>query len=267
MINKGKIISEGNVDIDLKQSYTHTQDDQIAANGTLKFNTDNDLINQSELTAGQKIELSAKNIKNEAGASISSNETHLTAQDTVHNQGLINGELTHIQADRVWNDGARIYGTQVSIQAKTLDNKSNTAGTGAVIASRGDMDLGIVTLNNQSGGVVKESARDNAWIFSSGDLNIGGSLDGNLKAQGQANMINNLSARIESLGDMTLTAKNINNINLNFKVDEFQVGGVENKLYIQPDGKTTKIPAENLIWKSWSRAGLYKYDLCTRQIS
>lgn len=260
LINKGKMISEGNVDIDIKQSYTHTQDDQIAANGTLKFNTDNDLINQSELTAGQKLELSAKNIKNESGASISSNETHLTAQDTVHNQGLINGELTHIQADRVWNDGARIYGTQVSIQAKTLDNKSNTAGTGAVIASRGDMDLGIVTLNNQSGGVVKESARDNAWIFSSGDLNIGESLDGNLKAQGQANVINNLSARIESLGDMTLTAKNINNINMNFKVDEFQVGGVENKVYIQPDGKMTKIPAENLIWRNWSRAGLYKYD-------
>ncbi|MEF9956818.1 MAG: hemagglutinin repeat-containing protein [Acinetobacter sp.] len=260
LINKGKIISEGNVDIDLKQSYTHTQDDQIAANGTLKLNTDNDLINQSELTAGQKLELSAQNIKNEVGASISSNETHLTAQNTLHNQGLINGELTHIQADRVWNDGARIYGTQVSIQAKTLDNKSNTAGTGAVIASRGDMDLGIGTLNNQSSGVVKESARDNAWIFSSGDLNVGGRLDGHLNTNGQANTINNLSARIESLGNMTLTAKNINNINLNFEVDEFQVGGVKNKAYIQPEGKTTKIPVENLIWRNWSRAGLYKYD-------
>ncbi|MGN0935652.1 two-partner secretion domain-containing protein [Acinetobacter amyesii] len=260
LINKGKVISEGNVDIDLKQSYTHTKDDQISANGTLKLNTDNDLVNQSELTAGQKIELSAKNIKNEAGASISSIETHLTAQDTVHNQGLINGELTHIQADRVWNDGARIYGTQVSIQANTLDNKSNTAGTGAVIASRGDMDLGIGTLNNQSGGVVKESARDNAWIFSSGDLNIGGSLDGNLKAQGSANTLNNLSARIESLADMTLTANTINNINQNFQTEIVQIGDVENKVYIQPEGKTTKIPKENLIWKSWSRAGLYKYD-------
>lgn len=223
LINKGKIISEGNVDIDLKQSYTHTQDDQIAANGTLKLNTDNDLINQSELTAGQKLELSAKNIKNEAGASISSNETHLTAQNTLHNQGLINGELTHIQADRVWNDGARIYGTQVSIQAKTLDNKSNTAGTGAVIASRGDMDLGIETLNNQSSGVVKESARDNAWIFSSGDLNIGGSLDGNLKAQGSAHQIYNGSAVIESLGNMALVSNSILNNNERFKTSEHEV--------------------------------------------
>ena len=220
LINKGKIISEGNVDIDIKQSYTHTKDDQISANGTLKLNTDNDLINQSELTAGQKIELSAKNINNEAGASISSNETHLTAQDTVHNQGLINGELTHIQANRVWNDGARIYGTQVSIQANTLDNKSDTAGTGAVIASRGDMDLGVGTLNNQSGGVVKDTARDNAWILSAGDLNVGGSLDADLQAQGQAKTINNRSAAIESQGNMRLSAKEIQNLNDHFSVHQ-----------------------------------------------
>lgn len=260
LVNKGKIISEGNIDIDLKQSYTHTKDDQIAANGTLKLSTEQDLINQSELTAGQKIELSAKNINNETGATISSNETHLTAQGTLHNQGLINGELTHIQANHVWNDGARIYGTHVAIQANTLDNKSDTAGTGAVIASRGDMDLGVGTLNNQSGGAVKNKASDNAWIFSAGDLNVGGSLDNNFNAQGQADSINNLSARIESLGDMTLTAKNINNTNMIFDVKEVQVGGVTDKVYIQPKDTTTIIPVENLYWKSWSRAGLYRYD-------
>lgn len=236
LINKGKIISEGDVDIDLKQSYTHIKDDQISANGTLKLNTDNDLVNQSELTAGQKLELSAKNINNEAGATISSNETHLTAQDTVHNQGLINGELTHIQANRVWNDGARIYGTQVSIQANTLDNKSNTAGTGAVIASRGDLDLGIQTLNNQSGGVVKESARDNALIFSAGDLNVGGSLDANLKAQGSAEKLYNGSAVIESLGDMTLVSKAIVNNNELFKTSMHEVGRQEIHTY-EIDGK------------------------------
>ncbi|MCT9978146.1 filamentous hemagglutinin, partial [Acinetobacter sp. I-MWF] len=77
LVNNGKIISEGNVDIDLKQSYTHTQADKIAANGTLKLSTEQDLINQSELSAGQKVELNAKNIQNQTGASIASNETHL----------------------------------------------------------------------------------------------------------------------------------------------------------------------------------------------
>lgn len=262
LTNKGKVISLGDVDIDLKQSYTHTKDDQISANGTLKLHTENDLINQSEFTAGQKIALSAQNIKNETGATIASNETHLIAQDTVHNQGLINGELTHIQANHVWNDGARIYGTHVAIQANTLDNKSNSAGIGAVIASRGDMDLGVGTLNNQAGQAVavKENARDNAWIFSAGDLSVGGRLDENLKAQGKGDTINNLSARIESLGDMTLNAKNINNINQNFETEIVQIGGPTQKLYIQPKDKLTKIPVENLVRRNWSRTYLYRYN-------
>lgn len=219
LMNQGEIISEGNVHIDLKQSYTHTKDDQILTNGTLKLNTENDVVNQFELGAGQKLELSAKNIRNETGASLSSNETHLTAQDTVHNQGLMNGELTHIQANKVWNDGARIYGSHLAIQANSLDNKSNAAGIGAMIASRGDMDLGVKALNNQSGGAVKEKAQDNAWIFSAGDLNIGGSLDVNLKAQGSTDQIYNGSARIESLGDMYLGAKEIQNTNENLVIE------------------------------------------------
>ncbi|MCT9978147.1 hemagglutinin repeat-containing protein, partial [Acinetobacter sp. I-MWF] len=288
LVNKGKIISEGNVDIDLKQSYTHTQADQIAANGTLKLSTEQDLINQSELSAGQKVELNAKNIQNQTGASIASNETHLAngtlklsteqdlinqselsagqkvelnakniqnqtgasiasnethliAQDTLQNQGLINGELTHIQANRVWNDGARIYGTHVAIQANTLDNKSNLAGTGAVIASRGDMDLGIQILNNKSSGIVKENGRDNAWIFSAGQLNVGGSLDENLKAQGNAAQIYNGSAVIESLGDMYLGAKSIQNINENLVI---------NKLVEKSREKVTEYERDGQRWDS-----------------
>ncbi|WP_228270355.1 hemagglutinin repeat-containing protein [Acinetobacter colistiniresistens] len=220
LVNQGKIISEGNVEIDLKQDFTHTQDGKIGANGLLKLSTEKNIINRSELTAGQKIILNAQDIDNQKDATISANELHLLAQNTVHNQGLINGgDLTHIQANRVWNDGARIYGTHVAIQANTLDNQSNLAGTGAVIASRGDMDLGIGTLNNRSGGEVKDNGRDNAWIFSAGNLNIGGSLDSNLKAQGSADKIYNGSAVIESLGDMHLGAKNIQNVNENLVIE------------------------------------------------
>lgn len=271
LIHHGKVMSEGNIEIDLKQSYTHTDQDQITANDTLRLSTEQDLINQSELTAGQKLELNAKNINNSIDASISSNETHLIAKDTLHNQGLINGDLTHIEADRLWNDGARIYGTHVAIQTNTLDNKSNSScgievscsadqSSGAVIASREDMDLGVATLNNQSGSEVKESARDNAWIFSSGNLNIGGSLDGDLKAQGQSTVVNNLSARIEALENIKINSVNTNNINQDFRTKIVQVGGVEKKVYIRPEGTSSKIPVGNLVWENWSRAGRYLYD-------
>uniref|UniRef100_UPI00260AAE95 hemagglutinin repeat-containing protein n=1 Tax=uncultured Acinetobacter sp. TaxID=165433 RepID=UPI00260AAE95 len=52
-----------------------------------------------------------------------------------------------------------------------------------------------------------------------GDLNIGGSLDVNLKAQGSADQIYNGSARIESLGDMYLGAKEIQNTNENLVIE------------------------------------------------
>ncbi|MEB6478665.1 two-partner secretion domain-containing protein [Acinetobacter vivianii] len=220
LINQGKIISLGDAEISLKQNYTQNKDSELKANGTLKLRTEKDIINQSEISAGKQLHLNAQNILNQKDATINSAETHLIAQNKVHNKGLINGGLTHIQAQHVHNDGARIYGDHVAIQAQTLDNKSNLEGVGAVIASRGDMHLGIGTLNNQAGGAVNSVSKDNAWILSMGKLKIGGSLDENYQAQGKADLINNRSATIESQGDMQLDAKRIDNINENFEVKD-----------------------------------------------
>jgi filamentous hemagglutinin len=64
----------------------------------------------------------------------------------------------------------------------------------------------VQTLNN----------RDHGLIYSGGDLLIGGALADNGAASGQAGTINNHSATIESAGDMTLAAGQINNINDRF---------------------------------------------------
>ncbi|MEN5171141.1 hemagglutinin repeat-containing protein [Acinetobacter higginsii] len=220
LINQGKIISLGDAEISLKQNYTQHKDSELKANGTLKLSSEKDIINQSEISAGKQLHLNAQNILNQKDASINSAELHLIAQNKVHNQGLINAGLTHIQAQQLHNDGARIYGDHVAIQAQTLDNKSNLDGVGAVIASRGDMHLGIGKLNNQAGGAVNTVSKDNAWILSMGQLKIGGSLDDKYQAQGKADLINNRSATIESQGDMQLDAKRIENINENFEVKD-----------------------------------------------
>ncbi|EOR07411.1 hypothetical protein F896_01784 [Acinetobacter genomosp. 15BJ] len=220
LINQGKIISLGDAEISLKQNYTQHKDSELKANGSMKLSSEKDIINQSEISAGKQLHLNAQNILNQKDASINSAEMHLIAQNKVHNQGLINAGLTHIQAQQLHNDGARIYGDHVAIQAQTLDNKSNLDGVGAVIASRGDMHLGIGTLNNQAGGAVNAVSKDNAWILSMGQLKIGGSLDDKYQAQGTADLINNRSATIESQGDMQLDAKRIENINENFEVKD-----------------------------------------------
>lgn len=93
-------------------------------------------------------------------------------------------------------------------------------GQAPVIASRGDMNLGVQTLNNLANTTDYTSQ---ALILSAGNMYLGGALDTNRKATGQASVINNESATIESLGDMRLSARQINNINRNFKTKIVEV--------------------------------------------
>jgi filamentous hemagglutinin len=91
----------------------------------------------------------------------------------------------------------RIYGDTISIAAGTLNNDAETlngvtkAGT---IAARYTLDIGAGTINN----------REHALLFSAGDMFIGGALDANRQATGQGGTLNNLSATVESLGDMSI---------------------------------------------------------------
>ena len=66
-----------------------------------------------------------------------------------------------IDAQAVSNTG-RIYGDSISVNAGALDNDVNASGTAGVIASRGDIDLGVGTLTNREG----------AYILANDDLRI-----------------------------------------------------------------------------------------------
>ena len=60
----------------------------------------------------------------------------------------------------------RIYGDNIAIAATRLDNQDEN-GTGATIAARENLNLGIRQLNN----------RDDSLIYSGNDMAIGGALD------------------------------------------------------------------------------------------
>lgn len=74
------------------------------------------------------------------------------------------------------------YSTQdhIAIQANTLNNQSLN-GLAPVIASRGDLDLGVQVLNNLENNLNHQSG---SQIIAMGDLRIGGSLDSQWHAQG-----------------------------------------------------------------------------------
>ncbi|MER8254199.1 DNA/RNA non-specific endonuclease [Acinetobacter nosocomialis] len=217
----GQILSLGNADIKLQESFKQTQAGQLQANNNLSLTTAGDIQNDGKINAGNTLKLSATNVNNSRDAQIESHDTQITAQDQINNTGLINGDYTTLKANIVNNQGSgRIYGTELAIGANTLNNLPDVNGQAPVIASRGDMNLGVQTLNNLANTTDYTSQ---ALILSAGNMYLGGALDTNRKATGQASVINNESATIESLGDMRLSARQINNINRNFKTKIVEV--------------------------------------------
>ncbi len=222
----GQVLSLGDAEIQLKESYQQSVDGQLQANNNLSLSTEADIINDGKINAGNKLELKAANISNTADASIESHDTNLVAKGQINNTGLINGDYTTLKADTVNNIGTgRMYGTDVAIGAVTLNNLPDASGKAPIIASRGDMNLGVKVLNNLANTADYASQ---AQIFSAGGLYLGGALDDQRKATGQADVINNESATIESLGDMRLSAKQINNINKHFTTELVEVDRQDN---------------------------------------
>ena len=182
-------------------------DGTLASANDLTIALTQDIANSATLSTSGNLSLSTTgSITNAAGGELSGRNTHLVA-NTVTNRGLIdsNGETRIDAAGSVTNLGTgRIYGDHVAIGTGTLTNDQETVGgitTSGTIASRGDLDIGAATVNNN----------EQALIFSAADMRIGGALDADAHATGQGGVLNNHSADIESLGDMTLSMGTIDN--------------------------------------------------------
>lgn len=214
----GQVISLGNADITLTETYQHSKDAMLQANGQLNLTLQQDLDNLGKIIAGEALNIQAKNIRNlTADASLQAQKTVLNAGNSIYNAGLINGGLTVLKAIQIDNEGTgRIYGSALALQADTLNNRPDTAGTAPVIAARERLDMGVNSLNNLANLADYDSQ---ALIFSAGDFYLGGTLDQNNQATGTAQTVSNAGARIEALGDLYFSARQVNNSNANFDTD------------------------------------------------
>ena len=235
----GKLLSQGDLSVKLTQNYIHTG--ELQANGAATLETTGTLTNQSTLLAGTALNLKAATIDNQATGTISATQVKLEATDshTLTNRGLIDGQDTIIETVTLNNLGTgRIYGDHVAIGATTVTNDAEN-GVAPVIAARNRLDIGAETITN----------REHALIFSAGDLAIGGSLDANKQATGQATTLNNASATIEALGSLDLSASQINNTNEHFSTQVVPVSSV-NLNEFQGEGSGTRYPASGVYTQS-----------------
>ncbi len=201
----------------------------VTAGNSLELTTDN-LDNDGKLHAGQDLKITANTLTNRAtGELIALRNNTLVVGGLLTNAGLIDGGYTRITAGSLTNTG-RLYGDRIGIQTPVLVNDPN-----AVIASRGDLDLGVGTLTN----------REHALIYAGADLRIGGALDASGKATGQAQSVFNASATIEAERNADIGAASIQNRNLHFASETVEVGR-EAKWFYRLDGTTDIVDGEGM---------------------
>ncbi|CAB3870568.1 hemagglutinin repeat-containing protein [Achromobacter animicus] len=213
---------------DLSFTYTGSlnQTGDIAAGRDLTMSVGGNMDNSATVSAGRDLSITANSLNNQAGGELLAGRNNaIDVTSGLTNSGLIDGDATHINAGRVDNFG-RIYGNTIAVRAGELVNGSGPGG-GAVIASRGDLDIGVGSLVNQEHGL----------IYAGADLRIGGALDATGKADGQAGSLVNAGATIEAAGSAVISTVSLQNINTNYASEEVLVQQVP-KLYVTPAGST-----------------------------
>ncbi|MDK9365009.1 hemagglutinin repeat-containing protein [Lelliottia wanjuensis] len=229
----GKLLSLGDMSLGLASDFTNAG--TIQANGNLDFTTSGNVTNQNLMQAGDTFTLHAASLNNTVDGELSAGTLDVNVSGTLTNRGLLDGYTTHLSTQTLNNTGTgRIYGDWLSIDARTLNN-SREGGIAATIAARQQLDIGVGVLNNSS----------HALIYSDGNMYLGGSLDENWLATGQAIAINNHSATIESAGNMRLNVATLNNINDHFTtenvlvsqehISEYNVDRLGSQLYNEND--------------------------------
>lgn len=208
----GRLLSQGDIVLTLAGDYSHRG--ELRAGHDLRLDTAGRLTNLASLTAGNALNLTVAALDNAAGAEIAAVATAVEVSGTLANRGLIDGTDTRIDAGSLANLGTgRIYGDTLSIAATTLDNLAESTAA-PVIAARHHLDIGARDIDN----------REQALLFSAGDMAIGGTLDAGRRATGRADTLANASATLEALGNLDLSVGRIDNSNLHFTTHEVHVG-------------------------------------------
>jgi filamentous hemagglutinin len=201
----------------------------IAADaGQLSLAVNGQLTNHGALLAAQDMDLRADRVLNEGTAGlpavIGAGGTLGVQAQHVTNRGTLQASSLLTRADTLDNrTGGALIADRIAIEAQEINNRPDThrpdtnaaraQAAAPVIAARQSLQLGVQTLRNEDG----------ALLHSEGDIGIGGSLDADGNAIGEAQTVSNLSATIEAMGDITLAARALNNERRNVHVTQTTV--------------------------------------------
>ncbi|MEJ8859980.1 hemagglutinin repeat-containing protein [Variovorax robiniae] len=179
---------------------------ELSAIGSLNYSTTGNFSNNGKLSAGDQLTIGGSTVENGATGEMSATNGTTVNAGTLNNRGLIdsNGQ-TRINATTLNNLGTgRIYGDDVSISTNILINHAETVN----------------------------------GITSAADLFVGNSLlTSGLSTSMAGATVNNDSASIESLGNLTLGVAQVNNVDSHIEVTTTTTQRKDVRLATLPDGK------------------------------
>ncbi|WP_456237237.1 beta strand repeat-containing protein [Limnobaculum parvum] len=205
----GAQVSADSMVLQAQHGGINTDSTHLYVNNSLNAETSSSWSNLGGRLYANQLTLNAASLNNDASSEISANTTQLNIRGTLTNRGLIEGMLTHLQAQQIDNYGTgRIHGIWLQLQANTINNRFEN-GSAATLTGGTSINIGTNVLNNYA----------HSQIFSNGDISIGQTLDENGRASGLASEIHNHSATIEAQGNLKLAVNHLQNINDHFATE------------------------------------------------
>jgi filamentous hemagglutinin len=233
--NDGRIESRGDVSARVGADLTNTG--AIIAGRNLDLRAKGNVDNRGAMNAQNVAKVSGQRVDNALTGEINGDHgTYVHAQQSVSNEGLIDGGATRVNAvDTIANAG-RIYGDSVSLGSQAVRNEANAKAVGAAIASRGDIDIGAKLIENEG----------DSLIYASNDLRTGRSLDANGRASeaGSDRFTNNGSVA-DAGGNLMVAAKRFENLNANFQTQKVTTDSGRQVWYTTP-GSTERFDASSV---------------------
>ncbi|HHE6471080.1 TPA: hemagglutinin repeat-containing protein [Providencia rettgeri] len=200
----GTIKSQKALSLTAVQDYTHRAGDTLTSNQSVTLNIAGALTNLTDWLLPGDFTLSSLNFTNQ-GSLVSKNLAISTGK--LDNLNRLEADKMTLDVDAL-NNSATLMGDEIRVKAKTLDNQ----GKQAVIAAAKHIDLQTEkTLTN----------RDQALIYS-----------GDTLALTSADLIENNASFIEAEGDVSITARQLNNLREGLDIQrEAEVENYKKQLY------------------------------------
>ncbi|WP_456311303.1 hemagglutinin repeat-containing protein [Serratia proteamaculans] len=180
----GTLLSQQDLNLAVRQDYTHRAGDTLSSNGTVTLSVAGVLTNLTDWLLPGGLIVNSQDFTNQG--SLVGKTLHLTT-GLLLNRGRLEADSMTLNVDTLDNP-ATLIGDNITVRGRVIDNHGNAA----VIAATDRLDL-------HSG--ERLTNRDGGLLYSSGSLFLGSD-----------DLIENRASSIEADGDVTVEAKRLNNL-------------------------------------------------------